>query len=411
MRRVALSAAIFAWAVGAASAQTTFETGKVALKNVPLRVPHAGPAPEGGLSLEVNGKRYPAQVAEPRFGSETKTVVAVVDELPAGAPVSAKVVPGSDASGTFAWKETPGEHTDLHYVIGGKATPILRYMHKTYDPSSKDARNKSYKVFHHLYNPSGTRIVTNGGHTDEYKNEKDLLFPHHRGLMFAFNRVSYGEKKTADTWHCTGDAHVTHEKTLFATAGPTVAEHRVLLHWHGPKNEVFAAEERQMTVYRTAGGTLVEFATRLTSKVGKVRLDGDPQHAGFQFRAHNDVAAKTKAQTYYLRPDGKGEMGATRNWDAKTRSALSVNLPWNVLSFVLDGKRYSVEYVDHPSNPGEKRYSERDYARFGCYFEFDLDTTRPLLLNHRVWLQEGEMTREQAEAIRSAFVDVRPTTR
>ena len=72
---------------------------------------------------------------------------------------------------------------------------------------------------------------------------------------------------------------------------------------------------------------------------------------------------------------------------------------------MLDGKRYSVEYIDHPNNPGEKRYSERDYGRFGCYFEYDLTPEHPLVLNHRVWLQEGEMTAAKAAALRDAFVD------
>ena len=84
------------------------------------------------------------------------------------------------------------------------------------------------------------------------------------------------------------------------------------------------------------------------------------------------------------------------------------------MSFVLDGKRYSVEYIDSPSNPGEKRYSERDYGRFGCYFEYMLTPDHPLLLNHRIWLQEGEMTGDQAIAFQEGFVDgpkVGPVTR
>src|SRR5205823_1315252 len=100
----------------------------------------------------------------------------------------------------FVWKEQPGEYDEVSSVAQGKARPVMRYMHKTYDASSKEARNRSYKVFHHFYDPAGTRFVTNGGHTDPYANEKDLLYPHHRGLMFGFNRISY-DGKQADTWH------------------------------------------------------------------------------------------------------------------------------------------------------------------------------------------------------------------
>jgi hypothetical protein len=156
-----------------------------------------------------------------------------------------------------------------------------------------------------------------------------------------------------------------------------------------------------MTVYGIDGGTLLEFASRLKTTDGKVRLDGDPQHAGFQFRAANAVADKTAKQTYYLRPDGKGKPGETRNWDPKNKGP--VNLPWDAMSFVLDGQRYAVAYIDHPNNPGEKRYSERDYGRFGCYFEYDLTPENPLVIHHRIWLQRGEMTGDQVQALSMNF--------
>ena len=89
------------------------------------------------------------------------------------------------------------------------------------------------------------------------------------------------------------------------------------------------------------GGTLVDWRSKLTSKVDEpVQLDGDPQHAGFHFRADQEVAATTKAETYYLRPDGKGRPGETRNWDPKTKQG-PVNLPWDAMSFVVGGKRYT----------------------------------------------------------------------
>jgi len=157
-----------------------------------------------------------------------------------------------------------------------------------------------------------------------------------------------------------------------------------------------------VTVYNVPGGHLVEFASRVESSVGKVRLDGDPQHAGFHFRADNEVAEKTKAQTYYLRPDGAGKPGETRNWPGDREH---VNLPWNGMSFVLGDQRYTALYLDHPTNPKEARFSERDYGRFGSYFEYDLDQDKPLNVRYRVWLQEGELTGPRAAAASMHFVE------
>src|SRR5262249_41909440 len=157
------------------------------------------------------------------------------------------------------------------------------------------------------------RFVTNGGQTD-YPNEpkRKLLYPHHRGLMYAFMRNAYGNGTVADTWHAKpGDTHQEHADFLGLEAGPLLGRHRVAVDWHGTDNAVFATEEREVTVYgpgpavKGSGKMLVEFASRLKTTGAPVKLGGDPQHAGFQFRASNDVAEKTAKQTYYLRPDGK----------------------------------------------------------------------------------------------------------
>jgi hypothetical protein len=166
----------------------------------------------------------------------------------------------------------------------------------------------------------------------------------------------------------------------------------------------FAEEERELTAYNVPGGQLVEFASRLRSPAGRVRIDGDPQHAGFQFRAHNDVDALTARETIYVRPDGVGEPGETRNWDPQTRQG-PVNLPWNAMSFVLGGKRYTVAYLDHPGNPKEARFSERDYGRFGSYFEYTIDEGKTLSVNYRLWLQEGLMKPEEVAVLSKDFVE------
>lgn len=315
--------------------------------------------------------------------------------------VTAAEVAADPATG-FEWKAKPGEYVDLLY----KGTPVARYMHAAYDASTPEKRDKTYKVFHHLYDSTGKRFVTNGGQTNEPqpKNPKDLLFPHHRGLMYAFNKITYDGNKTCDTWHAKpGDTHQSHDKVLGTDAGPVLARHLLAITWHGPKGEVFANEEREITIYAGDKGRLVDFASRLAPVKGKLKLDGDPQHAGFQFRAHNDInEQKTNKETYYLRPDGKGKPGETRNWDPKTSKG-PVNLPWDACSFVIDGKRYTAAYFNHPSNPKESRWSERDYGRFGCYFEAEATPENPLVVNYRVWLQDGEATVEEIDALYRAF--------
>jgi Family of unknown function (DUF6807) len=111
---------------------------------------------------------------------------------------------------------------------------------------------------------------------------------------------------------------------------------------------------------------------------------------------------KDTKNTYFLRPDGKGELGVEKNWDPKTKKG-PVNLPWDAMSFVLEGKRYTVLYLDHPSNPKEARQSERCYGRIGTYFEYQLMPQKPLVVHYRLWIQEGEMTVEQCEALSKSF--------
>ena len=188
--------------------------------------------------------------------------------------------------------------------------------------------------------------------------------------------------------------------------GEVLGRHRVAIGWHGAdeNRKAFAEEERELTVYNVTGGQLVEFASRLRNTAGPVRIDGDPQHAGFQFRAHNDVDALTSQETIFIRPDGIGKPGETRNWEPDTRQG-PVNLPWNAMSFVLGGKRYTTAYLDHPNNPKEARFSEREYGRFGSYFEYTIDEGKPLTVNYRLWLQEGTMTPGDVVALSNGFVE------
>jgi len=346
-----------------------------------------------------SGQTIPAQLTHPSIAhSERKSgseLVFVVEKVPANMSPSFKATIGdvpkraTDSSSDFRWTEQPAEYLELSY--GDR--PVLRYMMKPLDEKN---REQTYKVYHHVYSPDGKQIITKG---------PGGQFTHHRGIFYGF-KVSYGEdlKKVADIWHCTKGTHQSHEGVASVDVGPVVGRHVVKIDWHGVEKEVFAQELRELTAYNTLGGTLIEFASVVTPVAGKIKVDGDPQHAGFHFRASNEVHEKTKAQTYYLRPDGKDKPGATRNWDAGKNSAHK-NLPWNAMSVVVGGERYTVGYLDLPTNPKEARFSERDYGRFGSYFVSEATTGKPLRVNYRLWLQPGETTVEEMQARSAAFVD------
>jgi hypothetical protein len=293
----------------------------------------------------------------------------------------------------FEWKDADGDHPVLTY--DGKK--VVEYVHATLDPKLSEGKkegalsNPTIKVFHHLYDESGSVRLTNG---------PEGQYPHHRGIFFGFNNISYDGKK-ADVWHCRSGESQRHVSTISHEAGPTSGRHKVKLTWNGQDGKPFATEERELIVNEVKGGRLIEFNSTLTTDRDKVHLDGDPQHAGFHFRANVEVE-KTKAETYFLSPDGKGEKGKEVNWEPKGKKG-PVNRPWTAMSFMVDGKRYTVVYLDHPDNPKEARQSERTYGRIGTYFDYDLTKDKPLKVKYRLWVQEGEVTPEQCEALSKAF--------
>ena len=385
----------------------TVEAGKVDRVNSPVAIPVQ--LPDGikiGKTVELTdaaGNKLLGQITNPSLLAKEGTAAElnfILPKLAAGQSATYSVKPRitvEEAASTFTWVDTSKDkaatdaHAEQSRELRWGTRPVMRYMHTKLDESSKEARMGTYKPYHHVYDPAGKRYLTKG---------PGGVFPHHRGLYFGFNRISYGDKQAADTWHCNKGEDESHVAFVNEEAGPVLGRHRMTINWNGQKHDTFAVETREMTAYNTPNGTLIEFATKLESKVGPIKLDGDPQHAGFQFRATQDVPEKTAKQTYYLRHDGKAEPGKFRNWPGDKQHA---NLPWNALSIVVDDQRYTCCYLDRPENPKEARFSERDYGRFGSYFEYELDTNKPLTLNYRIWLQAGEMEVPQVQLLDDDF--------
>jgi len=125
-------------------------------------------------------------------------------------------------------------------------------------------------------------------------------------------------------------------------------------------------------------------------------LAGDPEHAGFHYRAHNDVASGGKeVKATYLFPDD----GVDPKKDK--------DLPWAAMSYGLNNQRYCVLHMNHPDNPRPTIYSAyRDYGRFGAFFTHTIKSGESLHLCYRIWIVGGEMpARERFAGKCSAFVD------
>jgi hypothetical protein len=300
----------------------------------------------------------------------------------------------------YRWVDVAGLHRDLFR----DDRPVLRYVYQPLDPSSAATREPTYKPFHHVYNFNGTGFLTKG---------PGGLYSHHRGIYYGFSRHRYtrpdGSTGRADTWHCSGQAFQEHIEFLEESADATGARLRTAIGWHGEQGERFAREERELRIrHDDAGRLVIDFHSTLRTDFPEVHCDGDAQHAGFQFRAHNEVAESTADQTYFLRPDGIAPHGATRNpanapSADRPEDALCMNETFKGMSFLVGGERYTVAYLDHPNNPRPAWYSERSYGRFGSYFVTRFTPENPLIVRYRLVIRKGEMTLPEIAGLAAAF--------
>ena len=296
------------------------------------------------------------------------------------------------ASAGFEWVDTPGKYTDLKH--DGKN--IVRYMYEAMDPND---RERTYKPFHHVYDKDGKEFLTKGA---------GGRYTHHRGIYYGFAKCrvtdASGKSVSVDTWHCKR-AYEQHVETLAQEAGDYKAWHKVKIEWRLDDGTAFANEYRTLSfTFGDDDALVVDFQSSLESLQDEIGIDGDPQHAGFQFRASNEVNEKTKKQTYYIRPEGgKDEPGKTKNWPGNNDMT---NLLWKGQSVVVGGNRYTTVYMDHPDNPKPSFYSERDYGRFGSYFKTNVKKSLKNSLNvkYRLNIKAGERTAEECAALSKEFL-------
>ena len=304
----------------------------------------------------------------------------------------------------FSWKDKPGDYLDL--LLDGRK--MVRYMY-TYDDSSPERLDDTNKPYHHVFDAQGENLLTKG---------PGGLYTHHRGLFIGWNKLEFGGKEY-NLWSMNVVAQ-RHQKFLKEATGPVLASSESLINWNDPNGEPIIIEQRKVTVFRQPDPTilLLDFHSRLKAVRGDVYLNGDPEHGGFQFRAHDDVSTGSERAQREAAAAGKQvSQDVVEGTKAYRATYLfhedgidprkDQDLPWAAMSYGLNDRRYSVQHMNHPGNPQPTLYSAyRDYGRFGAFFKKKIGSGETLALRYRILVVEGDMpARKELAGNYSAFIE------
>jgi hypothetical protein len=249
------------------------------------------------------------------------------------------------------------------FKLDGKL--VARFM-TAHDTSTPERRAETYKPYLHVFGPDGTRLTKGPGGT----------FPHHRGIFVGYNKIDVGGKKY-DRWHMTGGDQVVTKSVGLEIDGRM--QHTAEIDWEESPGKPLLKENRVLLLSRGVKPFYLE--VELTSVIkpvaGEATLDGDPEHAGAQFRPSEKIEL---AKTEYLFP---GE-----NIDAHKDK----DLPWAAEIFTVEGKTFTVAILNHPDNPPGTRYSAyRNYGRFGAFPVLKAAPGAPAKLHYKWVVAEGEV--------------------
>lgn len=257
-----------------------------------------------------------------------------------------------------------GKYVDV--LQDGKT--IARFMCE-HDTSTKEKRHDTYKPYLHVMAADGKTPITKG---------PGGQFTHHRGIFLGWNKIGF-QGKTYDLWHMK-TSEIIHQGIEESKSDSNATMVKARLHWMDTDGKIIMDEVRTMTFHHSDDEALflADFVCELTAPNGDVSLKGDPEHAGFQFRPSDEVS-KNKSSKYLFHAD---------DIDPKKVK----DLPWVGLNFKLGDKSYSVQHMNHSSNPKGSIYSAyRDYGRFGSFPATSIKKGETLTLKYRIRITEGDM--------------------
>ena len=278
----------------------------------------------------------------------------------------------------FTLRDEPNQYIDILQ----DDTIVSRYMY-AYDNSTKERLQQTYKPYLHVFNTEGTAPITKGagGH-----------FTHHRGIFIGWNKIEH-KAQSYDRWHMT-DGEIIHRKFAEKTATQDSAILISNTDWNDEKQQPILREDRHMTFSQPSEDDFrlqIDFQSKLTAVAGNLVLNGDPEHAGVQYRPADELILE---DTTYTFPQVKAD------------PRVDADYPWVSETYTLNGKRYTIVQLNHLGNPKETKFSAyRDYGRFGAFFVSPIEDGATLTINYRFLIGEGELNSiDQVQANWDQFV-------
>lgn len=266
----------------------------------------------------------------------------------------------------------PAAPDELRTSTGTLAAVLQRPPH--------DAGNHAdtCKVYHHVHAPDG-RLLTKGLGGE---------YPHHRGLFLGWNKLRWNGGGY-DFWHCRNGE--TQQFRGFLPGAATGDRQQAQIDWCVGDGTRIVAETRALHARDLGPGEVaIDVACTLSATAGAVELDGDPQHAGHQFRALQQFAEKGAAPVRYVRP------AAAKGAD----NDVWTDCRWIAAVLPLPDGPVTVLRIEGSGNPGPTAWSTRGYGRFGATFSTVLLPGAPLALRWTYVVAAGE--RDEAWCERTA---------
>ena len=267
-------------------------------------------------------------------------------------------------------KVTPNEAVDV--AQDGKV--VARFM-MSHDVSTPAKRLDNYKPYLHVFDPSGALRLTKG---------PGFNFTHHRGIMLGFAKITV-DGKNYDRWHMSGGDQVV------TAIKPTTDGFVASIDWQGAGAQAkpILTEERTFTFTKPAAPFYfgIEMKSTLKPDHGEAKIDGDPEHAGAQFRPSEKIDG---TKTTYVYPGKDVLIHKVRD------------LTWVAEVFTIEGKTFTALLLNHPSNPKDTAFSAyRDYGRFGAFPKGIATPEAPFKLRYQWLIADGDV--RDAAAFQQAY--------